>query len=147
MFITQPKIFISSTVLDLTNERTAAYNAVNKVCGFPVMSERTMEAQSTDSLTACLSKVLESDIYVLILGSRYGWQPEGKESIPELEYQTARSKNIPVLVIKTTYPKEALQKDFEGRVGEIMKYLGENEQPKNLMLFICNYGEKYSGKY
>lgn len=88
MFITQPKIFISSTVFDLTNERTAAYNAVNKVGGFPVMSEKTMEAQSTDSLTACLSKVTESDIYVFILGGRYGWQPEGKESITEMEYQT-----------------------------------------------------------
>ena len=119
MFITQPKIFISSTVFDLTNERTAAYNAVNKVGGFPVMSEKTMEAQSTDSLTACLSKVMESDIYVLILGSRYGWQPDGKESITELEYQTAKSKNIPVLVINTTYPKEPLQKEFEGRVEPI----------------------------
>ncbi len=116
MFITQPKIFISSTVFDLTNERTAAYNAVNKVGGFPVMSEKTMEAQSTDSLTACLSKVMESDIYVLIIGSRYGWQPEGKESITELEYLTAQSKNIPILVINTTYPKEPLQKAFEGRV-------------------------------
>src|SRR5690606_42157816 len=83
MFITQPKIFISSTVFDLINERTAAYNAVNKVGGFPVMSEKTMEAQSTDSLTACLSKVMESDIYVLILGGRYGWQPQGKESRSE----------------------------------------------------------------
>jgi hypothetical protein len=116
MFITQPKIFISSTVFDLNNERTAAYNAVNKVGGFPVMSEKTMEAQSTDSLNACLSKVMESDIYVLILGGRYGWQPEGKESITEMEYHTARSKNIPVLVINTTYPKEPMQKEFEGRV-------------------------------
>ncbi|AGY53015.1 hypothetical protein BRDCF_p388 [Bacteroidales bacterium CF] len=116
MFITQPKIFISSTVLDLTKERTAAYNAVNKVGGFPVMSEKTMEAQSTDSLTACLSKVMESDIYVLILGSRYGWQPKGEESITELEYQTARSKNIPILVINTIFQKEPLQKEFEGRV-------------------------------
>ena len=80
------------------------------------MSEKTMEAQTTDSLTACLSKVMESDIYVLILGSRYGWQPEGKESITELEYLTARSQNIPVLVINTTYPKEPLQMKFEGRV-------------------------------
>ncbi|MCW5886453.1 MAG: DUF4062 domain-containing protein [Candidatus Kapabacteria bacterium] len=116
MFITQPKIFISSTIWDLPNERTAAYNAVNKVGGFPVMSEKTMEAQSTDSLTACLSKVMESDIYVLILGGRYGWQPEGKESITEMEYQTARSQNIPILVINTAYPKEPLQQEFEGRV-------------------------------
>jgi hypothetical protein len=116
MFFTQPKIFISSTVFDLPSERTAAYNAVNKVGGVPVMSDKTMEAQSTNSLTACLSKVMESDIYVLILGGRYGWQPEGKESITELEYQTARRQNIPVLVINTNYPKEPLQNEFVGRV-------------------------------
>ncbi len=116
MFITQPKIFISSTIMDLPNERKAAYRAVEKAGGFPLMSEFTMEAQSTDSLTACLSKVLESDIYVLILGARYGWQPEGNESITELEYDTARGKNIPVIVINTTYPKEQLQKVFEQKV-------------------------------
>lgn len=116
MFITQLKIFISSTIVDLPNERKAALKAVEKVGGFPVMSEFTMEAQSTDSLTACLSKVMESDIYVLILGGRYGWQPENKESITELEYQTARSCKIPILVINTTYPKENLQKEFEGKV-------------------------------
>lgn len=116
MFITQPKIFVSSTIVDLPNERKAAFKAVEKAGGFPLMSEYTMEAQSTDSLTACLSKVLESDIYVLILGGRYGWRPEEKESITELEYNTARNKNIPIIVINTTYPKEQLQKDFEKKV-------------------------------
>ncbi len=116
MFITQPKIFISSTIMDLPNERKAAYRAVEKAGGFPLMSEFTMEAQSTDSLTACLSKVLESDIYVLILGARFGWQPEGRESITELEYDTARGKNIPIIVINTTYPKEELQREFEKKV-------------------------------
>ncbi len=116
MLINQPKIFISSTVVDLPNERKAAYSAVEKVGGFPVMSEFTMEAQSTDSLTACLSKVMESDIYVLILGGRYGWQPKEKESITEMEYQTARSKGIPILIFNTTYPKDELQQGFESRV-------------------------------
>jgi len=116
MFITQPKIFISSTITDLPNERKASLKAVEKVGGFPIMSEFTMEAQSSNSLTACLSKVLESDIYVLILGGNYGWQPNGKESITELEYQTAKSKEIPILVINTLYPKDKLQKEFESKV-------------------------------
>lgn len=116
MFITQPKIFISSTITDMPTERKAALKAVAKVGGFPVMSEYTMEAQSIDSLTACLSKVAESDIYVLILGGRYGWQPEGKESITELEYQTALKFSIPILVINTNYSKEPLQKEFESKV-------------------------------
>ena len=116
MFITQPKIFISSTIVDLPNERKAALKAVEKVGGFPVMSEFTIEAQSTDSLTTCLNKVKESDLYVLILGGRYGWQPENKESITELEYQTAVGCKLPILVFNTNYPKDPLQKQFEGKV-------------------------------
>jgi len=116
MFITQPKIFISSTIVDLPNERKAALKAVEKAGGFPVMSEFTIEAQSTDSLATCLNKVRESDIYVLIMGGRYGWQPEGNESITELEYQTALTSKISVLVFNTGYQKETLQKQFEGRV-------------------------------
>lgn len=75
-----------------------------------------MEAQSTDSVTACLNKVKESDIYVLILGGRYGWQPKERESITELEYQTALVEKKPILVFNTTYTKEQLQKDFEAKV-------------------------------
>jgi Domain of unknown function (DUF4062) len=116
MFITQPKIFISSTIVDMPSERKAALKAVEKVGGFPLMSEYTIEAQSTDSLTACLEKVKESDIYVLILGGRYGWQPDSKESITELEYQTALACKIPILVFNTSYPKEQLQKQFESKV-------------------------------
>jgi hypothetical protein len=112
MFITQPKIFISSTILDMPSEREAALRAVDKVGGFAVMSEFTMEAQSKDSVTACLDKVRDSDIYVLILGGKYGWQPEGKESITELEYQTALDKKIPILAYNTTYPKEKRQEEF-----------------------------------
>ena len=117
MFISQPKIFISSTIFDLPNERKAALKAVKNIGAYPVMSEYTMEAQSIDSLTACLSKVMESDIYVLVLGGRYGWQPLGKESITELEYNTALQRKIPVLVFNTTYPKEQLQAAFEAKVS------------------------------
>lgn len=116
MFNTQPKIFISSTIIDLPNERKAALKAVEKVGGFPVMSEFTMEAQNKDSLSACLDKVVSSDIYVLILGAQYGWKPDGKESITELEYKAALSKGIPIIVFNTTYQKESSQKVFESIV-------------------------------
>jgi hypothetical protein len=116
MIVTQPKIFISSTILDLPNERKAAFNAVSKVGAFPVMSESTIPAQDADSLTTCLNKVKESDVYILILSGKYGWQPEGKESITELEFQTAKNSNLPIFVFNTTYPKDELQKGFESRV-------------------------------
>lgn len=50
MFITKPKIFISSTITDLPSERTKALNAVDKVGGIPIMSEMTMEGKLTKRL-------------------------------------------------------------------------------------------------
>lgn len=116
MFLTQPKIFISSTILDLPSERKAALKAVEHSGGFPIMSEFTMEAQSNDSVTACLDKVKNSDIYVLILGGKYGWRPFDRESITELEYQTAIKHKLSILAYNTTYPKEPLQIEFEKKV-------------------------------
>jgi hypothetical protein len=116
--ITQPKIFISSTVNDMPSERKAAYNAATKVGGFPVMCEFTMTAQNADSVTTCLSMVRESDIYVLILGGKYGWQPYEKESITELEYKTAIKRKLPVFIFNTTHTKDDLQKQFEARVNK-----------------------------
>lgn len=40
------------------------------------MSEFSMDAENKDSLSACLDRVTNSDIYVLILGGRYGRQPK-----------------------------------------------------------------------
>jgi len=128
MFITQPKIFISSTIKDMPNERKAAFDAVTNVGAFPLMSEFTIEAQDADSLTVCLDKVRESDIYVLILGGSYGWQPNGKESITELEFQTAQRNSIPILVFNTTYyQKDQLQQEFEQKAGNFRFYKTVND--------------------
>ncbi len=113
----QPKIFISSTIKDLPNEREAALQAVNVIGGEPLMSEYTINAQNANSITTCLEKVKSSNIYVLILGGVYGWQPFNDKSITELEYQTAQENNIPTLVFNTDYEKEELQQDFANRVG------------------------------
>jgi hypothetical protein len=102
----------------MPSERKAAHNAVLNVGAFPVMCEFTMPAQNADSVSTCLSMVRESDIYVLILGGKYGWQPNGKESITELEYQTAIKRKLPVFIFNTTYPKEDNQKQFEARVNK-----------------------------
>lgn len=150
MFITQPKIFISSTIWDLPNERTAAYKAVNKVGAFPMMSEKTIEAQSADSLTVCLNKVKECDIYILVVGGRYGWQPEEKESITELEYLTALKCNKAILVFNTEYDKEELQKEFFQRVENKFfrktvkdAFELENEIEKSLIVEIDKKQNEY----
>jgi hypothetical protein len=55
-----------------------------------------------------LVDVKESNIYILILGGDYGWQPSGSLSITELEYKTAQENNIPTLVFNLTFPKEKI---------------------------------------
>jgi len=116
LLVTQPKVFVSSTIHYLINEREAAYRAIEKSGAYPIMSEKTMSAQDSDSLTTCINKVKESDIFILILGGPYGWQPYGKESITELEYQTAKKINVPIIAFNTNYEKDDLQKEFIKRV-------------------------------
>lgn len=116
MVTSQLKIFVSSTIFDMPNERKAAFEALRNIGAIPIMSEYTMEAVSADSVTACLNKVRESDMYVLIVGGRYGWQPYGQESITELEYNTALENKLPIIVFNTTYHKEDAQERFFKKV-------------------------------
>ncbi|MCK6614827.1 MAG: DUF4062 domain-containing protein [Ignavibacteriaceae bacterium] len=147
------KIFVSSTINDLHNERKAAFRAIEKVGAYPVMSEKTIEAQSRGSVEACLKKVIDSDVYVLIIGGRYGWQPQGKESITELEFKTAKENGKQILVFTTGYEKEILQKDFEARVGEYYfwkkiddAYHLESELEKSLLKLIEEKGKELFSK-
>lgn len=117
MLVYQPKIFISSTIKDLPNEREAALQAIQVISGEPIMSEYTINAQNENSVKTCLDKVKDSNIYILILGGVYGWTPFDHKSITELEYQTAQENNIPILVFNTEYEKEPRQQEFADRVG------------------------------
>ncbi len=112
------QIFISSTIKDLTNERIAALEAVNELGAEAIMSEYTINAQNNNSVNTCIDKVKSSDLYILILGGKYGWRPSNDKSITEIEYITAQENNIPILVFNLNYiDKEDLQKEFSEKVG------------------------------
>src|ERR1051326_308815 len=113
----RPKIFVSSTIYDLPNERTAALQAVQQLGADAIMSEFSINAQNNNSVDTCLEKVRASDLYILILGGKYGWQPFGDKSITEMEYMAAQEKNIPILVFNTPYDKEISQQEFSRQVG------------------------------
>jgi hypothetical protein len=137
MIYTKPKVFVSSTITDLPNERAVAMEAINLVSCSPIMSEHTMEAEDSNSLEACLNKVLECDIYVLICGGRYGWNPNGgTKSITELEYETAVKANKSRLVYVTSYTKETEQEEFIERVQteRFRKNVADANELKNEMI-------------
>jgi hypothetical protein len=73
-----------------------------------------LPASQDDSLAVSLKLVERADIYILILGQRYGHIPPGSQhSITELEYQRAAERGIPrlVFIMHEDHPIKA--RDFE----------------------------------
>ncbi len=106
------RIFISSTITDLTDERTTAAKAVHKMHLDAALLE-DMGAMPFSSLEASLLYASQADIYILIFGERYGYIPDGEtQSVTELEYLKAQELSIPTLV----YVKEMATREPEEEV-------------------------------
>jgi tetratricopeptide (TPR) repeat protein len=98
------KVYISSTVLDLEAERTEVMNWLVAAGHQPVHSYRPNSETVRES---CLADIDACDLYVLILGHRYGFQPEEdnpeKLSITHMEFR--RAKRIPrIALLRTSVP-------------------------------------------
>ncbi|MCE9539423.1 MAG: DUF4062 domain-containing protein [Bacteroidetes bacterium] len=120
MIVYKPSVFVSSTVWDLASERKAAEIAISKIGGHPLISEKTFIAENKNPLKACTDQVKQSDIYILLLGGRYGYELENGKSVTELEWDTACSQNKPRLVFNLKYiTKEDKQEEFAKQVGHI----------------------------
>jgi len=91
-----PVVFISSTEEDLREHREQAAKAA-LACGFfPLMMEYFPANGEAPSLAACLKKVEEAEVVVVIVAHRYGWVPDDPsnvdaKSITWLECEHARN--------------------------------------------------------
>jgi tetratricopeptide (TPR) repeat protein len=100
------KVYISSTVTDLETERRATMDWLLQAGHQPVHSYRPDSETVRES---CLDDIDGCNLYVLILGHRYGFQPEDnnpdKLSITHLEFRRAGQSHIPRLaLIRTSVP-------------------------------------------
>lgn len=89
----RPKVFISSTIFDFRDLRSALKYHLEQL-GFEVMlSEFNDFSKPLDrnSYDACLEAVRESDYFILLVGSRIGgfYNAQERLSITRLEYRTA----------------------------------------------------------
>jgi hypothetical protein len=83
------QIFVSSTYLDLHSERQAAVDAILRAGHIPAGME-LFAAGDTSQLETIFRWIDESDIYMLILGSRYGSVDEASgKSYTQIEYEYA----------------------------------------------------------
>lgn len=92
------QVFVSSTYTDLIEERQAAVEAILDAGHIPAGMELFKAGKS--QMETIHRWIDESDVYMLILGRRYGSIEEDSGlSYTELEYRYALSKNMPVFAI------------------------------------------------
>ena len=89
-------IFLSSTYKDLVREREAVYKAL-QAAGHHVVRMEDFGSQDGQPVDACLDALAHCDLYVLIVGGRYGsiYDPVNA-SYTEIEYDHALEHSIPV---------------------------------------------------
>ena len=92
------QVFVSSTYTDLIEERQAAVEAILDAGHIPAGMELFKAGKS--QMKTIRKWIDESDVYMLILGGRYGSiEEESGLSYTELEYKYALSINMPVFAI------------------------------------------------
>lgn len=93
------QVFVSSTYTDLIEERQAAVQAILDAGHIPAGME-LFKAGNESQLKTIYKWIDVSDVYMLILGGRYGTiEPKSGKSYTQLEYEYATSKNIPVFAV------------------------------------------------
>ena len=92
------QVFVSSTYTDLIEERQAAVQAILDAGHIPAGMELFKAGKS--QMKTIQKWIDDSDVYMLILGGRYGSIEEKSGlSYTELEYRYALSKNMPVFAV------------------------------------------------
>lgn len=123
------QVFVSSTYTDLIDERQAAVEAILKAGHIPAGME-LFSAGSESQLETIRRWIDESDVYMLILGGRYGSiDPKTALSYTELEYDYAVSAGKPMFAV--VIAEDAL----DAKVKIKGKSALETSNPKELNLF------------
>lgn len=106
------QVFISSTYTDLIEERQAVIEAVLNAEHIPAgMEAFKVSGKSQEDIIR--RWIEESDIYVLILGPRYGSKNQDGISYTQWEYNLAKELNKPMfsIVLTDDYINEMVTKD------------------------------------
>lgn len=109
----RPRVFVSSTYYDLKHLRSSLENFVESLGFDAILSEKGQIAYTPDVPLdeSCYREVGNADIFVLIVGGRYGSEVSaGKKSLPKTfyerynsitrgEYRSAVDRDVPIYVL------------------------------------------------
>jgi glucosamine-6-phosphate deaminase len=143
------KVFVSSTIRDLEPERSEI-DAVLKAIQYESYLSESDGADWTSSYTKCVNEIDKSDIYILIIGERYGFIPErqsgtelldGVTSVTHAEFKHAARLNKPTLIYEKTLTKrEKQEKDFLDELKNF--YSGLSVRKFSNPTMLANYVRK-----
>ena len=123
------QIFISSTYKDLKDERQAAVSAILKAGHIPAGME-LFTAGDESQMETIKRWINESDIFMLILGGRYGSiEPTTGLSYTELEYDYAVNSGMPYFAV--VIEESALEQKVKDNGRDVI----ETENTKQLNTF------------
>jgi hypothetical protein len=93
------RVFVSSTSIDMADERSALRDALYKMCDVEFAGMEDWGARANPPVQESLQEVRSSDIYIGIIGNRYGHVDESSgQSVTEMEYRQAKSVGKPCLI-------------------------------------------------
>lgn len=99
------QVFVSSTYLDLIEERSEVIQALLELDCIPVGME--LFPAGDDDQWSSIKKIIDTcDYYILIIAGRYGSENKEGISYTQLEYEYAISKQIPTISFIHGNPKE-----------------------------------------
>jgi len=89
------QVYIGSTLTDLAEHRSKVIDALKRIsqpyAELQIVGPENAAIDGTQALEAQLRLIDESSIYILIIGWRYGYIPEGgTRSVLEIEYEAAK---------------------------------------------------------
>jgi hypothetical protein len=112
-------VYISSTVRDLKRHRRAAADALTSI-GYDVEAMEKYPAREDRPKAECEKDAAQCDIYVGIIGWRYGYMPkEGNpqhKSITQLEYEAAVKRSRLLFLSSQRRPKVSRPKSDLARI-------------------------------
>ena len=127
----KPKIFVSSTIYDFEDMRSALKYWFGEVGYDTQMSEFNdfQKDVTLNSYDVCLNAIAECDYFLLLIGSRSGGEYPGEnKSITQKEYETAydlmkqgKIKKIITLIRKSVWDVKEDRKSLEKLLIELKK--------------------------
>lgn len=135
------RVFLSSVTYALAAERAALAAILTVSPPYEPIRFEDFVSQDRSSREACLAGVDQCDVYVLLLGPRYGAPvPDSTMSPTEEEYTAAVRADKPVLVFvkETDEADDVRQADFKRRVEDYVagRFRGSFRDPLTLNVAV-----------